>query len=46
MPGSVANVLLIPQITSAYRGAMSKLFGLKPAKQKASVPVAPHMSST
>ena len=27
MPGSVANVLLMPQITSAYFGAMSKQFG-------------------
>src|SRR5512143_2350785 len=46
MPGNVATVLLMPQITSAYFGAMSKPFGAKPARPQPNAAAAPHISST
>src|SRR5216684_3769863 len=45
IPGSVAKVLLIPQITSAKRGAISKELGAKPARPNANDPVAQHIST-
>src|SRR5512146_1615971 len=43
MPGIVPAVFARPQMTSACRGAMSKLFTANPERQSASVPDAPHM---
>ena len=43
MPGRVPAVFVIPHTTSAYRGAMSKALGPKPAMANASALVVQHI---
>src|SRR5580765_1790991 len=46
MPGSVAKVLLMPQITSECRGARSKQLVANPAFETDSAPAAQQVSAT